>query len=92
MHRVLELHPQIFDWLNLQDLNVQVILILMVIVAAINMITALLVLILERTQLIGTLKALGSTNWSIRKIFLFQSFYLISRGLLWGNFTGLDWL
>ncbi len=84
-----ELHPQIFDWLNLQDLNVQVILILMVIVAAINMITALLVLILERTQLIGTLKALGSTNWSIRKIFLFQSFYLISRGLLWGNFIGI---
>ena len=61
----------------------------MVIVAAINMITALLVLILERTQLIGTLKALGSTNWSIRKIFLFQSFYLIGRGLFWVILVGI---
>ena len=74
-----ELHPQIFDWLNLQDLNVQVIIILMIIVATINMITALLILILERTQVIGTLKALGANNWSIRKIFLYNSFTLLVK-------------
>ena len=84
-----ELHPQIFDWLNLQDLNVQVIIILMIIVATINMITALLILILERTQLIGTLKALGANNWSIRKIFLYNSFFLVSKGLFWGNIAGI---
>lgn len=84
-----DLHPQIFDWLNLQDLNVQVIIILMIIVASINMITALLILILDRTQLIGTLKALGANNWSIRKIFLFNSVYIISKGLFWGNIIGI---
>ena len=85
-----ELHPQIFDWLNLQDLNVQVIIILMIIVAAINMITALLILILERTQLIGTLKALGANNWSIRKVFLYNAAYLIGKGLFWGNIAGIS--
>jgi len=84
-----ELHPQIFDWLNLQDLNVQVIIILMVIVASINMITALLILILERTQLIGTLKALGANNWRIRKVFLYNAIYLIGKGLFWGNIVGV---
>ena len=84
-----ELHPQIFDWLNLQDLNVQVIIILMIIVAAINMITALLILIIERTQLIGTLKALGANNWSIRKVFLYNAAYLIGKGLFWGNIAGI---
>ena len=83
------LHPQIFDWLNLQDMNVQVIIILMIIVATINMITALLILILERTQVIGILKAIGANNWSIRKIFLYNSFYLISKGLFWGNIIGI---
>ena len=61
----------------------------MIIVAAINMITALLILILERTQVIGTLKALGANNWSIRKIFLFNSVYVISKGLFWGNIIGV---
>ncbi len=84
-----ELHPQIFDWLNLQDLNVQVIIILMIVVASINMITALLILILERTPLIGTLKALGANNWSIRKVFLYNAAYLIGKGLFWGNITGI---
>ncbi len=84
-----QLQPQIFDWLQLQDLNVQVIIFLMLLVAAINMITALLILILERTQLIGILKALGAPNWSIRKIFLFNAAYLISKGLLWGNLFGI---
>ena len=61
----------------------------MIIVASINMITALLVLILERTQMIGILKALGSSNWSIRKVFLFNAAYLIGLGLILGNSIGL---
>jgi lipoprotein-releasing system permease protein len=84
-----QLQPQIFDWLQLQDLNVQVIIFLMILVAAINMITALLILILERTQLIGVLKALGAPNWSIRKVFLYNAGYLIAKGLFWGNLFGL---
>ena len=77
--------PQIFDWLDLQDINVRVILILMLIVGVINMITALLILILERTRLIGILKALGATNWSVRKIFLYSAFALFFQAL--NNFT-----
>lgn len=81
--------PEIFEWLALQDVNEVVILSLMVIVAIINMITALLILILERTNMIGTLKSLGATNWSIRKIFLYYAARIIGRGLLWGNLIGL---
>ena len=62
----------------------------MIIVAGINMITALLVLILERTQMIGVLKALGSNNWSIRKLFLYNASYLVVLGLFWGNLIGLS--
>lgn len=87
---VIDSNPQLFDWLDLQNLNVKVILILMLIVGAINMITALFILILEQTQLIGTLKSLGSSNWNIRKIFLYHSAYLISKGLLFGNFIGIS--
>ncbi len=79
----------IFEWLALQDINEIVILILMVIVALINMVTALMILILERTNMIGILKALGATNWSIRKIFLFYAAYIIGIGLFWGNIIGL---
>jgi lipoprotein-releasing system permease protein len=82
-------YPQIFDWLNLQDINVWIILALMLIVAGFNMISGLLILILERTNLIGLLKALGYSNWKIRKIFLYQSAFLISKGLLWGNIIGI---
>ena len=85
-----ELNPQIFDWLKLQDINVNVIIILMLIVAAINIITALLILILERTKLIGILKAIGQTNWSIRKVFLYNATYLIIKGLFWGNLLGIS--
>ena len=67
---VIENNPQLFDWLELQNMNVRIIIILMLIVGAINMITALFILILERTQTIGILKALGSQNWQIRKIFI----------------------
>jgi lipoprotein-releasing system permease protein len=82
-------YPQIFDWLSILDMNVWVILTLMVLVAGFNMISALLVLILERSRMIGTLKALGSHNSSIRKIFLYLSGFLVSRGLLWGNLAGI---
>jgi lipoprotein-releasing system permease protein len=81
--------PEIFDWLDLQDINEVVILSLMVIVAIINMITALMILILERTNMIGILKALGTSNWSIRKIFLYYAGYIIVVGLFWGNFIGI---
>jgi lipoprotein-releasing system permease protein len=87
---VIDNNPQLFDWLELQNMNVRVILILMLIVGAINMITALFILILEQTQLIGTLKALGSQNWHIRKVFIYHSLYLILRGMFWGNFIGIS--
>lgn len=84
-----ELYPQIFDWLRLQDMNVIVIIILMILVAGITMVSTLLVLILESTNMIGILKALGSRNWNIRKIFIYQSVYIIGIGLLIGNIIGL---
>jgi len=83
------IYPQIFDWLSLQDMNVIIILALMVMVAAITMISTLLILILERTNMIGVLKALGSKNWSVRKIFLYNAMYIIGKGLLWGNIVGI---
>jgi lipoprotein-releasing system permease protein len=82
-------YPVIFDWLSLLDVNAQVVLALMLIVAVINMISALLIMILERTNMIGILKALGETNWGIRKIFLYQAFYLVGIGMLLGNIFGL---
>lgn len=82
-------YPQIFDWLALLDMNVWVILILMVCVAVINMISGLIILILDRTFSIGLLKALGTSNRSMRNIFLFQAFYLILKGLFWGNIVAL---
>lgn len=81
--------PEIFEWLDLQDINEVVILSLMVIVAIINMITALMILILERTNMIGILKALGTSNWSIRRIFLFYAAYIVIVGLFWGNLIGI---
>ena len=80
---------KIFEWLELFDLNTALIIGIMIIVGGINMITALLVLILERTQMIGVLKALGSQNWTIRKVFLINAGYLIGLGLFWGNLIGL---
>lgn len=82
----------IFEWLSLFDFNIALIIGIMILVAGINMITALLVLILERTQMIGIFKALGTTDWSIRKIFLYNAGYLIILGLFWGNLIGLGLL
>jgi len=84
-----EKNTQIFDWLNLQDMNVVVLVILMLVVAGFNMISGLLILILERTNMIGILKALGTNNISVRKIFMYQSGYLTMVGLFWGNLFGL---
>lgn len=81
--------PSIFEWLKLQDINMVLILVLMIIVSVINMMTALLILILERSGMIGTLKTLGASNWEVRKIFIFHAAYIILIGLLIGNFIGL---
>lgn len=89
---ILEKYYYIFDWLKLFDFNIVVILIIMIVVSTINMVVALLVLILERTQMIGILKSLGADNWVVRKIFLYNAFYLILRGLLWGNLIGIGLL
>ena len=82
-------YPQIFDWLNFQDVNVIIIIILMLVVAGFNMVSGLLILILEKTNMIGVIKALGSGDASIRRIFLYQAAYLIGKGLFWGNLIGL---
>ncbi len=81
--------PQIFDWLTLLNFNVEIILLLMALVAGINMITALLIMILERTQLIGILKTLGARNFSIMKIFVYSAAFLIVIGIGLGNLVGL---
>jgi lipoprotein-releasing system permease protein len=82
-------YPQIFDWLNFQDVNVIIIIFLMLIVAGFNMISGLLILILEKTNMIGVLKSLGSEDATIRRVFLYQAAYLIGKGLFWGNFIGI---
>ena len=82
-------YATIFEWIPIFTTNIYGIIGIMIFVGAINMITALLVLILERTQMIGILKALGSSNWSIRKVFLYNASYLIACGLFWGNLIGI---
>jgi lipoprotein-releasing system permease protein len=82
-------YRQIFDWLSLLDMNVWVILVLLILVAGFNMVSSLLVVILERTQMIGILKAMGARNWSIRKVFLYFSTMLILKALFWGNLLGI---
>lgn len=86
---IIDNYPVIFDWIELFDNNVWFIIAIMILVSSINMITALLVLILERVQMVGILKALGSDNWSIRKIFLYNASYLILKGMFWGNVIGI---
>ena len=86
---IVEKFYYIFEWLQLFDFNIIVILVVMIAVATINMVVALLVLILERTQMIGILKSIGASNWMVRKIFLYNAFYLIVRGLFWGNLIGI---
>ena len=82
-------NEEIFNWLEMLDMNVYIIIGLMILVAIINMTSALMVLILEKTQMIGILKALGATNWSVRKIFIYNGAYLILKGMLYGNLLAL---
>lgn len=82
-------YPQIFDWLGFQDMNVIIIITLMIIVTGFNMISGLLILILEKTNMIGILKALGAEDRTIRNVFLYQAVYLIGKGLFWGNLIGI---
>ncbi|MBT8257118.1 MAG: FtsX-like permease family protein, partial [Bacteroidia bacterium] len=89
---VSEKYASIFEWISIFDKNIYGIIGIMILVAGINMITALLVLILERTQMIGILKALGSRNWNVQRIFLINAAYLILLGLFWGNLIGIGLL
>ena len=86
---IYELYPQVFSWLELLDINVWIILALMVCVAGFTMISGLLIIILERTQMIGILKAVGARNKTIRHTFLWFSVFIIGQGLFWGNVIGL---
>ncbi len=86
---IVDNQPDIFMWLGFLDINVIIILTLMILIGIINMGSALLVLILIRTNFIGMMKAMGASNWSIRKIFLIQAGFLIGRGMIWGNVIGL---
>jgi lipoprotein-releasing system permease protein len=86
---IYEAYPQVFNWLELLDINVWIILALMVAVAGFTMISGLLIIILERTQMIGVLKAIGARNKTIRHTFLWFSVFIIGRGLLLGNIIGL---
>ena len=89
VQNIRNLYSQIFDWLSLQNTTVAIILVLMVLVAGFNMISGLLIIILERTSTIGILKALGANNAFIRKIFLYESVFFVGKGLLWGNIIAL---
>lgn len=82
-------YPQIFDWLNFQDLNVIIIIVLMLLVTGFNMISGLLILILEKTNMIGVLKAVGASDNLISKAFLYQAAWLTGKGLFWGNLVGI---
>jgi lipoprotein-releasing system permease protein len=83
------MHPQLFEWLQLLDMNVWVIVILMIVVACINMTTALLILIVERSNMIGIIKTIGASHAQVRNIFLYVSFYLITYGIIMGNVIGI---
>lgn len=89
VNSIVEKYPMMFDWLSVLDMNVWVLLILMIAVAGINMISGLLIVIIERTRMIGILKAVGYSNFNLRKVFLYLSAFLSLRGLIWGNLIGL---
>lgn len=86
---IYELYPQVFVWLDLLDINVWIILALMICVAGFTMISGLLIIILERTQMIGILKAIGARNSTIRHTFMWFSVFILGRGLIWGNVIGI---
>ena len=92
VQNIKERYPEIFNWISLFDTNIALIIMIMIIVGGVNMITALLVLILERTQMIGLLGILGMKQWATQKVFLYNAAYLIGIGLFWGNLFGLGLL
>jgi lipoprotein-releasing system permease protein len=87
--KITEVHPEIFKWLQFLNIDMIIIIFLILVVSLINMVTSLLVMILEKTNMIGILKALGSSDGSIQKIFLYNSLFLLSRGLIFGNLLGI---
>lgn len=89
VRNVEQLNPQVFAWLGILDVNIWVILILMIGVAGFTMVSGLLIIIIERTSMIGILKSMGANNFTIRKVFLWFSIFLIGKGMLWGNAIGL---
>ena len=89
---VVQNNPFIYQWIETFDFNISLIINLLIIIAGLNIIIALIVLVLDRTKMIGVLKALGSSNWRIRKIFLYNAMYLIGLGLFWGNLIGIGLL
>lgn len=82
-------YPMIFDWLKTHNINAMIIIIIMLVVALMNMISAMLIILLERTRMIGILKSLGMRNGQIRSIFLWRSLYIVGRGVVYGNIAGL---
>ena len=90
VQKISERFPEIFNWIKLFDTNIYLIVILMIAVGGINMITALLVTVLDKTKLIARLKILGANNSSIRTIFMINGFYLIMKGIIWGNIISLS--
>ena len=90
--KITDIYVEIFAWLNFLDMNIAVVIVMMLVVSLINMITSLLVLIIEKTNFIGILKAIGTTNWSIRKIFIYNALLLLGKGLIWGNVIGISFL
>lgn len=88
------IYPNIFDWLGLQNKTIMIVIIIMIVIATLNLITCLLILVMERIRMVGLLKALGASNWTIQKIFLFHGTVIIGSGLFFGNLIGLgiSWL
>jgi lipoprotein-releasing system permease protein len=89
VNSIKDTEKELFLWLGFLDINVLIILVLMLLIGIINMGSAMLVLIVVRTNFIGMMKAIGASNWKIRKVFLIQAGYLILRGMFWGNFIGI---
>ncbi len=89
IENVLEQHPEIIAWLQMLDINVVIIIVLMIVISIINMTSALLIIILEKQNMIGTFKSMGMSNWKLLQVFVYHSIYLIGKGLMWGNIVGI---